>query len=218
MQMPPDMVIFDCDGVIVDSEGITDRVMQASFKRYGLQLETDEIARLFVGGTMQGAMDSAIKLGAALPNNWLDLIYPDIFEALEQEVEAIPGAIAVLDALDAACIPYAIGSNGPHAKMEVTLTRTGLIDRLKGRIYSREDVPNPKPAPDVYLLAAKNAGVSPDRCVVIEDSVSGAKAGVAAGMRTYGFYAETPKERLAPICDALFGDMADLRALLGLTK
>ena len=218
MQMPPDMVIFDCDGVIVDSEGITNRVIQENFKTYGLDLALDEIMRLFVGGTMQGVMDLARDMGAKLPDSWLDEIYPEIHAALAIEVEAVPGAIAVLDALDAACIPYAIGSNGPHAKMEVTLTRTGLKDRLKGRIYSREDVPNPKPAPDVYLLAAKNAGVSPDRCVVIEDSVSGAKAGVAAGMRTYGFYAETPKERLAPICDALFGDMADLRALLGLTK
>ena len=216
MQMPPDMVIFDCDGVIVDSESITDRVMQASFKRYGLQLETDEIARLFVGGTMQGAMNNAIKLGASLPKDWLDLIYPEIFAALEQEVEVIPGAIAVLDALDAAGIPYAIGSNGPHAKMEVTLTRTGLKERLAGCIYSREDVPNAKPAPDVYLHAAKQAGIAPARCVVIEDSASGAKAGVAAGMRTYGFYGETPKERLAPICDELFGDMKYLPKLLGL--
>ena len=218
MQMPPDMVMFDCDGVIVDSEGITNRVIQENLKTYDLDLALDEIMRLFVGGTMQGVMDLARDMGAKLPDSWLDEIYPEMHAALAIEVEAVPGAIAVLDALDAAGVPYAIGSNGPHAKMEVTLARTGLKDRLKGRIYSREDVPNPKPAPDVYLLAAKNAGVSPDRCVVIEDSASGAKAGVAAGMRTYGFYAETPKERLAPICDALFGDMADLRALLGLTK
>lgn len=216
MQMPPDMVIFDCDGVIVDSESITDRVMQASFKRYGLELATDEIVRLFVGGTMQGAMDNAIKLGAALPSDWLDLIYPEIFDALEQEVKPIPDVITVLNMLDAASIPYAIGSNGPHAKMEVTLTRTGLKERFKGRIYSREDVPNAKPAPDVYLHAAKQAGIAPERCVVIEDSASGAKAGVAAGMRTYGFYGETPRERLAPICDELFGDMKELPKLLGL--
>ena len=218
MQMPPDMVIFDCDGVIVDSEGITNRVIQENLKTYGLDLALDEIMRLFVGGTMQGVMDLARNMGAKLPDSWLDEIYPEMHAALAIEVEAVPGAIAVLDALDAAGVPYAIGSNGPHAKMEVTLVRTGLKDRLKGRIYSREDVPNPKPAPDVYLLAAKNAGVSPDRCVVIEDSASGAKAGVAAGMWTYGFYAETPKERLATICDALFNDMADLLALLGLTK
>ena len=216
MQMPPDMVIFDCDGVIVDSEGITNRVMQENFRKYGLDLEFNEIMRLFVGGTMQGVMELACEMGATLPDDWLDEIYPEMHAALAVEVEAIPGAIAVLDALDAAGIPYAIGSNGPHAKMDVTLTRTGLKERLAGRIYSREDVPNPKPAPDVYLLAAGNAGIAPDRCVVVEDSASGAKAGVAAGMRTYGFYGETPKERLAPICDDLFADMNDLPKLLGL--
>lgn len=216
MQMPPEMVIFDCDGVIVDSESITDRVMQASFERYGLTLGTDEIARLFVGGTMQGAMDNAIALGAALPSNWLDLIYPEIFEALEREVEAVPNVGVVLDALDAAGIPYAIGSNGPHAKMDVTLRCTGLKERFKGRIYSREDVAKGKPAPDVYLKAANDAGIAPERCVVVEDSATGAKAGVAAGMFTFGFYAETPKEHLAPICDQLFDDMKDLPNLLGL--
>lgn len=216
MQMPPDMVIFDCDGVLVDSESITDRVMQANFERHGLRLEASEIAQLFTGGTMQGAMDGALALGADLPNDWLDQIYPEIFDALANEVVVIPGAIDVLNALDDAGIPYAIGSNGPHAKMDVTLTRTGLKARLLGRIYSREDVPNAKPAPDVYLKAANDAGIDPSRCVVIEDSASGAKAGVAAGMFTIGFHAETPKDRLEPICDALFDDMSELPALLAL--
>ena len=216
MNTPPDMVIFDCDGVLVDSEGITDRVMMASFAKYGLALGRDQISSLFVGGTMQGAMTQALKMGANLPDDWLDLIYPEIFTALAAQVEPIPGAIAVLDALDAAGIPYAIGSNGPHAKMDVTLTRTGLAERLKGRVYSREDVPNAKPAPDVYLLAARNAGITPERCVVVEDSATGAKAGVAAGMTTFGFYGETQRARLEQICDAVFGDMRELPTLLGL--
>ncbi len=216
MNTPPDMVIFDCDGVLVDSEPITNRVIQENLAQNGLPLELDEIMRLFVGGTMQGVMDMAREMGATLPDDWLDHIYGAIFIALGKEVEPIPGAIAVLDALDAAGILYAVGSNGPHAKMNVTLTRTGLAERLKGRVFSREDVPNPKPAPDVYLHAAKQAGIAPERCVVIEDSASGAKAGVAAGMRTFGFYGETPKERLEPICDDVFGDMRDLPALLGL--
>ena len=218
MQMPPDMVIFDCDGVLVDSEVITNRVMQENFRTYGLDLELDEIMDLFVGGTMQGVMTLAREMGAKLPDDWLDHIYPEMHAALAVEVEAIPGAIAVLDALDGAGIPYAIGSNGPHAKMAVTLTRTGLKDRLKGRTYSREDVPNPKPFPDVYLKAASDAGIPPERCIVIEDSASGAKAGIAAGMFTFGFHAETPKERLDPICDALFDDMRDLPKLLGLIE
>lgn len=216
MITPPDMVIFDCDGVLVDSEPITNRVIQESLAAHGLPLEIDEIMHLFVGGTMQGVMDVSCEMGAALPGNWLDHIYSEIFEALAKEVMPIPGAVAVLDVLDAAGIAYAVGSNGPHAKMAVTLARTGLAERLNGRIFSREDVKQPKPAPDVYLLAAAKAGIAPERCVVVEDSASGAKAGVAAGMRTLGFYGETPKEKLAPICDALFDDMRDLPKLLGL--
>jgi len=199
MNMPPDMVIFDCDGVLVDSEGITNRVIQSNFAKHGLSLELDEIMRLFVGGTMQGVMDLAREMGAALPDDWLDIIYPEMYEALGREVEAIPGAMAVLDALDAAGIPYAVGSNGPHAKMDVTLKRTGLDARLSGRTYSRQDVKNPKPAPDVYLMAANIAGIDPSRCVVVEDSASGAKAGGAAGMFT-----------------SLFSDMSELPKLLGL--
>ncbi|MEP5153466.1 HAD family phosphatase, partial [Planktotalea sp.] len=170
MILPPDMVIFDCDGVIVDSEPITNRVMQASLARHGLALEFDEIMRLFVGGTMQGVMKLAIDMGAKLPDDWLDQIYGEMFVSLAEQVEPIPGIVPVLDALDAVGIPYAIGSNGPHAKMDVTLTRTGLKQRFEGRIHSREDVPNPKPAPDVYLRAAQSLGIAPERCAVIEDS------------------------------------------------
>lgn len=216
MKLPPDFVIFDCDGVLVDSEGITNLVVQGNLARYGLEISLDDITRLFVGGTMAGVMAQARTMGAALPDDWMDEIYPAMIARLGQEVTLIPGAVDVLDALDAAGIGYAVGSNGPHIKMDVTLARTGLAARLKGRVYSREDVPNPKPAPDVYLKAAAEAGVAPARCVVIEDSPSGAKAGKAAGMVTYGFAAETDPARLRPICDHVFEDMADLPRLLAL--
>lgn len=210
------MVIFDCDGVLVDSEMITNRVIQENLKRHDLLLELDEIMHLFVGGTMQGVMDLSREMGATLPDDWLDHIYSEMHAVLAKEVEPVKGAVAVLDALDAAGIPYAIGSNGLHSKMAVTLPKTGLLERFTGRVFSREDVANPKPAPDVYLLAASRAGIAPDRCVVVEDSASGAKAGVAAGMTTFGFYGETPRERLEPICNAVFGDMSELPALLGM--
>jgi HAD superfamily hydrolase (TIGR01509 family) len=216
MNLPPDLVIFDCDGVLVDSEPLTNAVMRDNLASHGLDISYDRIMELFVGGTMQGVMTKAREMGAALPDNWLDEMYGAMFERLAAEVELIPGADGVLDRLDAAGISYAIGSNGPHAKMEITLKRTGLIDRLQGRVVSREDVPNPKPAPDVYLKAAQDAGIAPVRCVVVEDSASGAKAGVAAGMTTFGFTRDTPAKRLAQICDALFEDMADLPKLLGL--
>ena len=211
-----DMVIFDCDGVLVDSEPITNRAMQRNLASYGLELTLEEVMGSFVGGTIFGVCEKAKSMGADLPETWVEDFYQEMFEALRDTVEAIPGAAAVLDGLDAAGIIYAVGSNGPHEKMRITLTRTGLRERLEGRIYSREDVANPKPAPDVYLKAAADAGVPPARCVVIEDSASGAKAGKAAGMTVFGFAAETPADRLEPICDLVFEDMHDLPGLLGL--
>jgi beta-phosphoglucomutase-like phosphatase (HAD superfamily) len=122
----------------------------------------------------------------------------------------------VLDRLDRQGIPYAIGSNGPHRKMEITLARCGLAARFAGRTYSREDVAAPKPAPDVYLLAASQAGVAPQDCVVIEDSATGAQAAVAAGMAVFGFARETPRAKFEGLTELLFDDMAQLPALLGL--
>lgn len=211
-----DMVIFDCDGVLVDSEPITNRLLQDDLAAHGLVLTLEDVMGSFVGGTIAGVGVEARRRGADLPENWADLFYEKMFVALADQVESIPGAEAVLDALDAAGITYAVGSNGPHRKMDVTLIRTGLASRLKGRVYSREDVERPKPAPDVYLKAAADAGIAPERCAVIEDSASGATAGKAAGMAVFGFAAETPRDRLEPICDAIFEDMSELPALLGL--
>ena len=146
----------------------------------------------------------------------LDLIYDKVFAALARKVEPIPGIGAVLDRLDRQGIPYAIGSNGPHRKMEITLARCGLAARFAGRTYSREDVAAPKPAPDVYLLAASQAGVAPQDCVVIEDSATGAQAAIAAGMAVFGFARETPRAKFEGLTEFLYDDMAQLPALLGL--
>ena len=211
-----DMVIFDCDGVLVDSEPITNRLLRDDMAAHGIDLPLEEIMRLFVGGTMQGVFETAREMGAELPQTWVADFYQRMFDALAAQVGPIPGASDVLDRLDAAGILYAVGSNGPHKKMQITLAKCGMAERLLGRIYSREDVPNPKPAPDVYLKAAADAGIAPARCAVIEDSASGARAGKAAGMTVFGFAAETPRERLEPICDRVFDDMADLPGLLAL--
>lgn len=215
MIMPPDMVIFDCDGVVVDSEATTARVLVANLSRFGLPLTLDQLSDMFLGGTMMGVEARARELGAKLPSSWLDDTYEEVFNALEDEVEPIAGIVDVLDALDAARIPFAIGSNGPHRKMEITLRRTDLASRFAGRVYSREDVAFPKPAPDVYLKAAAGAGIAPDRCVVVEDSANGARAAKAAGMYCLGFAADTAPERLTPVVDAVFASMADLPELLG---
>lgn len=210
------MVLFDCDGVLVDSEPLTEGVICADLARYGLALTPAQFSHHFLGGTMMGVAARARELGADLPDTWVDDVYAKMFEVLKAQVTAIDGIDYVLDALDLARIPFAVGSNGPHRKMEITLGRTGLTHRFAGRIYSREDVLRPKPAPDVYLKAANDAGIPPERCVVIEDSSNGAKAGQAAGMTVFGFAADTDRARLAPFCDHIFDHMHQLPALLSL--
>ncbi len=211
-----DMVLFDCDGVLVDSEPITNQLMRDDLVAYGLDLPLDEIMRLFVGGTMIGVFERAREMGAPLPDDWVETFYQKMFDTLAKQVTPIPGAADVLTRLQAAGIPFAVGSNGPHEKMRITLARCGLAELLAGRVYSREDVANPKPAPDVYLKAATDAGIAPERCAVIEDSASGAKAGQAAGMTVFGFAADTPAARLEPCCDVVFDRLSDLPELLGL--
>ncbi|MEP2470524.1 HAD family phosphatase [Roseobacter sp.] len=215
MTLPPDLVIFDCDGVLVDSEAMTLAIMRNSFAQHGLDLTTAQADSLFVGGTMRTAMQTARKMGAVLPDDWVEQVYEEIYAALAAGVELVPGIVSVLDALDAAGIRYGVGSNGRHEKMEITLNRTGLMDRLQGRVFSRQDVAHPKPAPDLYLHVAAQLGVPASRAVVVEDSPTGAQAAKAAGMVCFGFTAETHPDRMTPICDAVFDRMDVLPGLLG---
>lgn len=212
----PKLVIFDCDGVLVDSEPLTNRILRDSLAANGLDLTLSDTTRLFVGGTMAGVMAEARKLGANLPDDWLGLIYSEIYAVLEAEVEIIPGVDSLLDALDKSGVGYAVGSNGSIRKMEITLGRTGLLHRFQGKLFSGQECPAAKPAPDVYLSAAAHAGFAPADCVVIEDSVTGARAGRAAGMRCYGYCGETSPDVLQPICTAVFHDMDDLKSMLQL--
>jgi len=216
LECVPKLVIFDCDGVVVDSEPLTLQLIRDDLAARGLPLDLSKVTDLFVGGTIAGAGAQARAMGADISADWADLIYDKVFAALARSVEPIPGIGAVLDRLDRQGIPYAIGSNGPHRKMEITLARCGLSARFAGRTYSREDVAAPKPAPDVYLLAASQAGVAPQDCVVIEDSATGAQAAVAAGMAVFGFARETPRTKFEGLTELLFDDMAQLPALLGL--
>ena len=216
LECVPKLVIFDCDGVVVDSEPLTLQLIRDDLAARGLPLDLSKVTDLFVGGTIAGAGAQARAMGADISADWADLIYDKVFAALARSVEPIQGIGAVLDRLDHQGIPYAIGSNGPHRKMEITLARCGLSARFAGRTYSREDVAAPKPAPDVYLLAASQAGVAPQDCVVIEDSATGAQAAVAAGMAVFGFARETPRTKFEGLTELLFDDMAQLPALLGL--
>lgn len=183
--MRPDAVLFDCDGVLVDSEPATQRFLVARLRDAGLALAEEDMFRLFLGGTLAGLAEKARRMGADLHDGWVAETYEALYDVLADTAE-IPGATALLDALDAAGIAHAVCSNGPLRKMEVTLGATCLWERLRGRILSAHVHPPPKPAPDLYLLGARRCGVEPARCVVVEDSPTGARAAQAAGIPCLG--------------------------------
>ena len=209
-------VIFDCDGVLVDSEPLANRVIRDNLAARGLDWSVEDVMRRFVGGTIAGIAPVAEAHGARLEKDWVPALYAEIFEVLAREVAPVPGAPGVLDALDAAGVPHAVGSNGPVRKMEITLGRCGMLDRLSGRILSAQEVGRVKPAPDVYLAAARLLGVAPADAVVIEDSATGARAAAAAGMRCLGYAPDGDGAALRAEGAEIFRDMADLPGRLGL--
>jgi HAD superfamily hydrolase (TIGR01509 family) len=215
--MTPKAVIFDCDGVIVDSEYPTFQLLAQEFADYDLMLTPDQIAREFTGGTMAGVADIARAKGADLPANWVSAFYEKLYAHLALGTPLVPGILGVLDHLDARAIPYAVGSNGSDRKMQVTLGQyPGLIVRFQGRLFSGQTLGKPKPAPDLYLHAARALGVDPARCVVVEDSPTGALAARAAGMVCMGYAAAGHEDGLHAAGAVIFTDMADLPGLLGL--
>lgn len=183
----PDLVIFDCDGVLVDSETVSNTVLAENLTRHGLPMTADRCMDLFVGGTMASVDDTARTMGADLPVDWIDEIYAETYAALRAGVDVIAGIPELLDRLDAERIPFAVGSNGSDDKMQITLGQNGLLGRFGDAIFSAHTLKTAKPDPDLYLAAAAHFGVDPSRAVVIEDSATGATAAARAGMRCLGY-------------------------------
>lgn len=215
----PEAVLFDCDGVVVDSEGPTFALFLQDLADHGLPLTLQEFETDFLGGTVELVASRARAAGAQLPEDWVTDFYGRMYAMLAAGVPLVEGVTGVLDRLDHAGIPYAMGSNGSLEKMEITLGQHGIAGRFRA-ILSGQGMGAPKPAPDVYLAAARACGARPEACVVIEDSATGAQAGVAAGMRVLGFVAhgtETVTARkFAALGVPLFQRMADLPGLIGL--
>ncbi len=206
-------VIFDCDGVLVDSEVLSNRAIRDNLARRGLDWPLERVMRSFVGGTIEGAAEQARAAGATLETGWVEGLYAEIFTVLEREVETVPGVEAVLALCAARGIPMAVGSNGPRAKMAITLGRTGLARYFGDRIVSVEDVARPKPAPDVFLEALTRTGAAAEHTVVIEDSRSGMAAARAAGLACFAYL---PGGGEAVDGAVAFRNMAELPGLLGI--
>jgi HAD superfamily hydrolase (TIGR01509 family) len=213
--MTPGLVIFDCDGVLVDTEHTTNTVISQNLARYGLAITPKDCLSLFVGGTMEAAGHQAQRLGADLPENWLSEIYSEMFAVLKQGVAVIDGVVAVLDRLEALGVATCVASNGPENKMDVTLAPSGLLKRFEGRIFSAHRYDTAKPEPELLLIAARHMGVSPEQCVMIDDSPAGVIAAKRAGMRAIGYDDQDDAQRLEKHGAEVISHMAELLPLLG---
>lgn len=208
-------VIFDCDGVVVDSEPLAFDLLGRDLAEHGLALDHAALEANLLGLTIKHVRLRAIQMGADLAEDWVDRFYTKLYAALAQGVPLMPGLLAVLDRLDAAGIPYAMGSNGSLRKMEITLGQhPGLRARFQG-IWSGQDMARPKPFPDLYLHVATQMGAVPSACVVVEDSPTGARAARAAGMRCLGLSA-APNPALEAEGALWIAHLADLPGHLGL--
>ncbi len=209
-------VIFDCDGVLVDSEPLSMRADVMVLQRFGIEMGEDEAHALFVGKTFEAMLEMMTERhGTQFPPGLHDEKGRIIEEMYVRELEIVAGVREVLAAIKARGLSMSIASNSPRRRVELALKLTGISDYFD-RIVTFEDVAEGKPAPDVYLAAAQRAGVSPADCLAVEDSATGSTAALAAGLRTIGFVgthadAESQAETLQKLgVTAILREMAHL--------
>jgi len=207
------LVIFDCDGVLVDSELITNRVFAQMLNEVGIAMSLEEMFERFVGRSMPQCLAIVTELlGRPVPDEFVQQFRKRAAAALQSELKAVPDIGTVLAAM---CVPFCVASSGTHEKMQTTLGITGLLPQFRGKMYSVTEVARSKPFPDVFLYAASQQGVVPSACAVIEDTPTGVTAGVAAGMTVFGYCALTPRHRLIEAgAHHTFERMRDLPGLL----
>ena len=190
--IPIGMVIFDCDGVLIDSEALCDRVVAASITEQGWAITPEECHRRFLGLSfydMVPLIES--QTGKILGNDWVENVVQRLTIVLAREVEPIPGAMEALSGVTALGLPWRIASNSSHTEMNAKFARVGWSHLVRGRVHSAAEIiargGRGKPAPDVFLEAAAMEGIDPSRCLVVEDSAAGAQAARAAGMACLGY-------------------------------
>jgi HAD superfamily hydrolase (TIGR01509 family) len=212
----PAAVLFDCDGVLANSEPLVNRVIAADLTLRGWPMAPHEAGHTFLGTALPDMVPRIEAVVGKLPADWMSLISHRVAAVMKEEVEPVPGAPEALQAIASFEIPLAVASNSTRLELGTKLHRLGFTSLFSGRILSFEDVPRPKPWPDIYLAAASACAASPENCVVIEDSLPGVRAGIAAGCCVLGFAKELSREQLEAEGAQPFEDMRQLPALLGL--
>lgn len=208
------MVIFDCDGVLVDSELIANRLLREALEALGMHYTLEETIDRFMGRSATECIEEIEREldGPVTDTFWSDL-QQQTYAAFDRELQPVPGVRAVIESLSSA---YCVASSGSRDKMYHTLGHTGLLPFFEDRLFSVTDagVRRGKPFPDLFLHAAASMGVEPAHCIVVEDSVPGVEAGLAAGMTVLGFCRTTPVAKLANQGVVTFTDMSELPDLL----
>lgn len=208
-----DLVIFDCDGVLVDSEPIAIRIDVEMFAEVGMIVSEQEVIERFVGRSPE-LLAQAVEeeLGHPPPDGWEERGERRLRRAFEAELQPVHG---IREALELINLPVCVASSSPPERLRFKLELTGLYERFAGRLFSATEVANGKPAPDLFLHAASQMRVDPSDCVVVEDSRYGVQAARAAGMDVLGYAGGlTPAEALAGPRTTVFDDMRSLPALL----
>ncbi|WP_434594422.1 HAD family hydrolase [Streptomyces sp. A5-4] len=210
-----DLIIFDNDGVLVDSEPISNNILAGYLTELGHPTSYDDSLRDYMGAAVHRVHDLVQeRTGRQLPENFDETLHARIFAAFERELTPVAGVAEVLGKLVADGVPYCVASSGTHERIRVGQLVTGLDEWFEDSwIFSAQDVGHGKPAPDLFLYAAEQMGVPADRCAVVEDSPLGVAAARAAGMDVYGFTAMTPAERLTG-ATGFFSDMGELQGFL----
>jgi len=209
------LLIFDCDGVLVDSDRISLRIQAEWISGLGLPTTYEDCVRDFLGLGMPATLRQVEeRLGRPIPEGWEEELEAAVEEAFRRELEPVPG---IVEALDRITMTTCVASSGSHEKMMLTLGLTGLYERFAGRIFSADEVERGKPDPDLFFFAAERMGVVPERCIVVEDSPWGVAGAVAAGMSVLGYAADTEPRTLGGLFDAgaiVFTEMAELPGLI----
>ncbi|MER8622445.1 HAD family phosphatase [Mesorhizobium sp. M1143] len=213
----PKLVIFDCDGILVDTENLANRRLAEWFVAAGYPTTFEYCRKYFSGRSMASVQKeieetTTVRLGADFVDRW-NAGLPDLFA---HGVEAIPYVRDFIEAVRAAGIPYCVATSARISKMHITLGQTGLLPLFEHAMFSSTMVGRGKPFPDLFLHAAKTMGFAPADCIVIEDSVAGTQAGIAAGMRVYSYHGDPYSDRdgLAGAGGVLFDDMRGLAGLV----
>ncbi|WP_158672031.1 HAD family hydrolase [Bradyrhizobium guangdongense] len=180
----PDLIIFDCDGVLVDSELLSCRCLSEELAGFGLALSEAQALELFLGRSTKAIEQHYRDLGRSLPDGFLPGLKSRVLERFAASLEPIPGVGAVISGL---AVPVCVASSSDIDRVSLSLDVTNLRAHFGDRIYTAQMVEHGKPAPDLFLYAAEKMGAQPARTLVIEDSVSGVQAGRAAGMTVWGF-------------------------------